>query len=1097
MTKIKNKDVYPVKIPIATDYIVGSDSEKDGKTVNFQFDSFVDFINSINGTEIISYVFATSPIQELDENGYGYFLSENNIIDPANITELIISKKTKSLIDLTPLYNFIDGHSDTFSLKLRNLSDPNNFIYFNILDITEQDFQFTFSVEITDSDNFLGELEVKSIYGLEFNNSISISSTDDLPEGSANLYFTTARVLSTILTGVSFVTGGTISSSDTILSAFGKIQKQINDLGTSISSKLDKGGYTGTAQTLSDAIDAIFVPDQLVSAVAPTRSVNTFTYPTLGYTALISKTLRTNPAQFVTTINAASTTNHKRVDLIYFKPDNTLAKIIGSEDLIIAPRPDVPNGSVGVSFINVFGDIIETPTPITEEISIQDYSGVERFRITDYLRFKGVSFDSTAKALITDPLVPLAAFYDPTNGDDDTAIVENANKPFKTIQALLMALPPTAGETYTIYVVSGNVNFTRRVQPRNLRFISYIGTYLDFTNVLEDDGITQAALVLKNSGTKYSWYFENENISIISNYIGQKAFRHDGSGGLALIGTLNILSWQSPREVEYAGSFELPLGTDLRILNLYDSAQDTVIFQTRPNEKIKLNIQNWNIQYSRRLYNHYGNEVDLIIENIIQIGGAVNAIVSSRQYKTPKITVNNINVDGTFAPYAQDITYSGTVSGLCNVIFDGSWVVRGEIIGDKYHTNVFHTQLTTFKNFTGKIKEIVLGELGELTFENSNIEVETWLAGRALNSTIENCIHYTGGANTLKQIDTSINLFNTFTSPSAGFKPIMIDLVKLNTNALSYGVGTNYVQTQSTFKERLNEIVIRSKVDLINKILSSNITYVIDANLVLLSNEYIQVPVGGLTLAGYGFDVSSISKNVSGQSIFTSPSGNSGNFVTRDMMYSPGSGSVFDLTDSDGSHAIELNDVNFQGVTGSSLGIFNGYRQFTGTTCGFYGLSDGLITEGNWSGFKLTNSNVIGFGSTGTLFKKGTSTLFSNRFYIDLNIQISTGSKICDFADANFTNDKSLQVVNCYAKINGVVSDSTTSITFPNITPYSSKAYFVNNIGIKNSNNMPYGISTGNMQTYADDSAAAAGGIVAVGDTYIETSTGYFKKRLT
>jgi len=56
------------------------------------------------------------------------------------------------------------------------------------------------------------------------------STTDALPEGSLNLYFTTSRVLTTILSGLSLVTGTAITATDTILSAFGKIQKQINDL---------------------------------------------------------------------------------------------------------------------------------------------------------------------------------------------------------------------------------------------------------------------------------------------------------------------------------------------------------------------------------------------------------------------------------------------------------------------------------------------------------------------------------------------------------------------------------------------------------------------------------------------------------------------------------------------------------------------------------------------------------------------------------------------------------------------------------------------------------------------------------------------------
>ena len=56
-----------------------------------------------------------------------------------------------------------------------------------------------------------------------------IASTNDVPEGVNNLYFTTERVLATLLSGVSLVTGGVISATDSILIALGKLQKQISD----------------------------------------------------------------------------------------------------------------------------------------------------------------------------------------------------------------------------------------------------------------------------------------------------------------------------------------------------------------------------------------------------------------------------------------------------------------------------------------------------------------------------------------------------------------------------------------------------------------------------------------------------------------------------------------------------------------------------------------------------------------------------------------------------------------------------------------------------------------------------------------------------
>lgn len=56
------------------------------------------------------------------------------------------------------------------------------------------------------------------------------STTDTVTEGSTNLYFTDARVRNTLLTGLSLVTNAAISATDNVLSALGKLQKQITDI---------------------------------------------------------------------------------------------------------------------------------------------------------------------------------------------------------------------------------------------------------------------------------------------------------------------------------------------------------------------------------------------------------------------------------------------------------------------------------------------------------------------------------------------------------------------------------------------------------------------------------------------------------------------------------------------------------------------------------------------------------------------------------------------------------------------------------------------------------------------------------------------------
>lgn len=90
----------------------------------------------------------------------------------------------------------------------------------------------------TDVLNYSWDVE-ESIWVLTGSSSSGATNTDMLPEGSSNLYFTTARVLATLLTGISFATGGTIVSTDSVLVAFGKLQKQISDNLAAIGLKQD------------------------------------------------------------------------------------------------------------------------------------------------------------------------------------------------------------------------------------------------------------------------------------------------------------------------------------------------------------------------------------------------------------------------------------------------------------------------------------------------------------------------------------------------------------------------------------------------------------------------------------------------------------------------------------------------------------------------------------------------------------------------------------------------------------------------------------------------------------------------------------------
>ncbi|GGB14233.1 SGNH/GDSL hydrolase family protein [Mucilaginibacter rubeus] len=68
----------------------------------------------------------------------------------------------------------------------------------------------------------------------------SPGTTDAVPEGATNKYFTNSRVLNSILTGIGFGTSTAVAATDSILQAFGKLQAQITAL-----FKIPTGGTAG------------------------------------------------------------------------------------------------------------------------------------------------------------------------------------------------------------------------------------------------------------------------------------------------------------------------------------------------------------------------------------------------------------------------------------------------------------------------------------------------------------------------------------------------------------------------------------------------------------------------------------------------------------------------------------------------------------------------------------------------------------------------------------------------------------------------------------------------------------------------------------
>lgn len=104
----------------------------------------------------------------------------------------------------------------------------------------------------------------------------SLLNTDSLTEGSVKLYFTEGRVRSTLLTGIDLATNAVISATDSVLSAFGKLQKQITDL-PNIFPRYDQ------AQTLSDAAKS-----QALTNIGAKKSYNMLPTKTAAYAPILA-----------------------------------------------------------------------------------------------------------------------------------------------------------------------------------------------------------------------------------------------------------------------------------------------------------------------------------------------------------------------------------------------------------------------------------------------------------------------------------------------------------------------------------------------------------------------------------------------------------------------------------------------------------------------------------------------------------------------------------------------------------------------------------------------------------------------------------------
>ena len=185
----------------------------------------------------------------------------------------------------------------------------------------------------------------------------------------------------------------------------------------------------------------------------------------------------------------------------------------------------------------------------------------------------------------------------------------------------------------------------------------------------------------------------------------------------------------------------------------------------------------------------------------------------------------------------------------------------------------------------------------------------------------------------------------------------------------------------------------------------------------------IEVPVGGLNLAGWSFDVSKLICSDPNYTLFTSPGGGSGNLLGKDyaIEVTGANSEVYDLTAATGLDAFEFARINYNDCT--SLGTITDYRQGLEVGTGRFGGTPELTLAGTWLGGFFIDTSIVRSLVDGaySLFKAGAGFVMNSRFRSNQNIDLNSTVSFFDFAPSNFVSPSTVQLDGCIVTRNGVL----------------------------------------------------------------------------
>lgn len=259
------------------------------------------------------------------------------------------------------------------------------------------------------------------------------------------------------------------------------------------------------------------------------------------------------------------------------------------------------------------------------------------------------------------------------------------------------------------------------------------------------------------------------------------------------------------------------------------------------------------------------------------------------------------------------------------------------------------------------------------------------------------------------------------------------------------------VKVNENFNETFldNRIIVKQASDF--GTIDSTKEYFLDG-IIDMGATSIEIPAGGLFIAGYNFDTSGMTSTENSYTMFTSPVGGSGNVLFKDFHIdvSGTSSKVYDIASDTGAESIEVTRINYNNCT--SLGEIDNYRQGLESGTGRFGGSPSMTLTGVWlGGFIIKTSLTRGMSDTTTepLFKAGTGFVMNSRFKTDMNVDLGTLQPLLDFAPSNFPNASTLQLEKMEVTRDGVYDASDTNAT-PNVLPSDICSYWKDNNGLNN-----------------------------------------------